>query len=250
MESGLLANVISLSFTIVQQLYARNFAFIRPFLHPDVTWMCGSDNRLVQGRETVLKTLAAWHFPSSDSTVKLFCPASRCLCDAPDGHAFYYAAITMAKDGLVSHSISMIWETAPQMAARTSADTSGAGSASVPALLHHIHATFQGNEPPLRLLGLQKEQYFLLPSKIFYVEADNIHCHVACENQVYHVNHPLAMFKELLPDYFLQVHRRFLVNIYTIQLLAPYRMELSNETELPVPERKYSWLVDYINQLY
>ena len=112
----------------------------------------------------------------------------------------------------------------------------------------HIHASASptGQEPKLAFTGRHAESFFLRPSDILYVEADNICTNLICVSHTIQVRQSISTAKNTLPDYFLQIHRSFLVNLHYAAGLRRYTLELSNGAQLPVPEKKYKWLKEYL----
>ena len=98
----------------------------------------------------------------------------------------------------------------------------------------------------MKFTGLNDHHYHLYPHDIFYVEADNICSWIICEGQAIHVSHPILFMEKLLPDYFLRIHRSFLVNQYSITALYPHTVMMSNGFRLPVTKSKYQWLKSYL----
>ncbi|NBH72414.1 LytTR family transcriptional regulator [Clostridiaceae bacterium] len=98
------------------------------------------------------------------------------------------------------------------------------------------------SEKSLKFTDLNDHQHHIYPHDIFYVEADNIRSWIMCEGQAIHVPHPILFMENLLPDYFLRIHRSFLVNQYSITALYPHAVMMSNGFRLPVPKKKYQWL--------
>lgn len=86
------------------------------------------------------------------------------------------------------------------------------------------------------------KHYQLSAMDIFYVEADNIYSRIICQEQAIHIPYPLSLMEELLPDYFLRIHRSFLINRYFITAFYRRTVIMANGVRLPVPEKKYHWL--------
>lgn len=94
----------------------------------------------------------------------------------------------------------------------------------------------------LTFTDIYAQNYLLAPNDILYVEADNIYSRIVCENLIIRVPHPLILMETLLPDYFLRIHRSFLVNQNSIVALYRRIVMLHNGFRLPVPHGKYQWL--------
>lgn len=101
-------------------------------------------------------------------------------------------------------------------------------------------------EEPIKFIDRHYQTHYLIPDNIFYAEADNIYSHIVCSDQSIHVSHPLCFVEELLPDYFIRIHRSFLVNRHAIKALYRYIVILDNDFRLPVPARKYQWLKEVL----
>lgn len=86
------------------------------------------------------------------------------------------------------------------------------------------------------------KHYQISPMDIFYVEADNIYSRIICQEQNIHISYPLSLMEEILPDYFLRIHRSFLINRYYITAFHRRTVIMANGFRLPVPEKKHQWL--------
>lgn len=102
---------------------------------------------------------------------------------------------------------------------------------------------------PLEFIDRHAKHYFVAPDDIFYVEADNIYSRIICKNQIIHVCHPIFLLQELLPDYFIRIHRSFLINSHSVTALYHRTVMMSNGVRLPVPDKKYSWLKECLENL-
>ncbi len=92
-------------------------------------------------------------------------------------------------------------------------------------------------------------RYQLSPTDIFYIEADNIYSRIISRDLTIHIPYPLLLMEELMPDYFLRIHRSFLINCHAVAKLYRRTVLMDNGSRLPVPEKKYSWLKKYLDTL-
>ncbi|MCI9185284.1 MAG: LytTR family transcriptional regulator [Lachnospiraceae bacterium] len=106
-----------------------------------------------------------------------------------------------------------------------------------------------GQAPAIEFIDRHAKHYYVMPDDILYVEADNIYSKIICKNQVIHVCHPIFLMQELLPDYFIRIHRSFLVNSHSITALYHHTLMMSNGTRLPVPGKKFPWLKECLETL-
>lgn len=80
------------------------------------------------------------------------------------------------------------------------------------------------------------------PRKIMYVEVKGRTLYINLENtpNPLHVNERLFEFKKMLPDFFYQVHRSYLVNMHYAQTLAARTLCLCDGTKIPVPPARHA----------
>lgn len=220
-----IAEIKSLSLAVAQHFRQQDMAFITPLLHPEAVWVRSQDSHVFCGSRDVAKALQSIRLPFTASYGPISCHAAYAL---PGSSNVCIVLCDCGTHGECCQCVTFLWEAGPEG----------------PKLLH-IHASMR--EPSaIKLNGLHKERYYLHPSQIKYVEADNIYCYVVYDSREYHINHPLALMEELLPDYFLRIHRSFLVNLHAIESLHDHHIELTGGIELPVPERRYRWLEEYL----
>lgn len=50
----------------------------------------------------------------------------------------------------------------------------------------------------------------------------------------------LTEFAKLTDDYFVKVHRSYLVNIRHVSTICPYEITMQNGLRIPVPQKKYT----------
>lgn len=225
----------------MNHLYQHSPGFLIPFLHPGITWVSSLDNRFRTGREEVSEALAAFKMPAP------------CLIPTLTFHMLCFdqssctALCTCATVHQQMHCITFVWKIehgclrllhihgslTPKPAPDFTAPEIGNGT---------------DTNPVLVFTGRRAEKYYLRPSDIFYVEADNVSAHLICADRTVYICQTISMAQELLPDCFLKIHRSFLVNLHYIVSLRRYTVELLNGAALPVPEKKYKWLKEYLDR--
>lgn len=93
--------------------------------------------------------------------------------------------------------------------------------------------------PSRVLLEGNTETRYTNPDEILYVEAEGKHSVVHCLEGEFTVNKMISDVEAQVPGTFLRVHRSFLVNTAHISGMRRFVLELSDGTEIPVPERRY-----------
>jgi len=84
---------------------------------------------------------------------------------------------------------------------------------------------------------------------IFYIESDDKYCMVFTEDRKFLVQRSLKNFSETLPEVFLRIHRKYLINRNYITSIHPndYTLTLNNNKVLPVSQRYRKTLLELIN---
>jgi DNA-binding LytR/AlgR family response regulator len=84
---------------------------------------------------------------------------------------------------------------------------------------------------------------------IFYIESDDKYCHVFTQDKKFLVQRSLRSFSEMLPEIFLGIHRKYLINRHCIASIHPsdYTLTLINNKVLPVSQRYRKTLLELIN---
>ncbi|WP_420573788.1 LytR/AlgR family response regulator transcription factor [Kordia sp.] len=81
---------------------------------------------------------------------------------------------------------------------------------------------------------------------IYYVESDDKYCYIYTEDARFLVQKSLKSFAETLPDNFVSLHRKYVVNTDKILSVYPtdYTLTLRNNISLPVSQRHRKQLLD------
>lgn len=91
----------------------------------------------------------------------------------------------------------------------------------------------------ISLTDTQNCIHFLNFNEIIYIESFHKDCIVNCIENSFHVHAPLSYFINN-PDFsLLQVHRSFLVNCLHIRTMQHFSLTMSNNAQIPIPEKKY-----------
>ena len=82
-------------------------------------------------------------------------------------------------------------------------------------------------------------QRYVDPDDVVYVEASGKHCLIHCVGETISFKSLLSEVESQLPGSFLRVHRSYLVNTAHVTGMRRFTLDLSDGTQLPIPERKY-----------
>lgn len=78
------------------------------------------------------------------------------------------------------------------------------------------------------------------PKELIYVEAKNVRSELHFRERLVLVQEPLSEWEKRLPDYFLRIHRSYLVNTGYIIRMERYCVHLRGGDVIPVPVKKYA----------
>ncbi|MGH1387743.1 LytR/AlgR family response regulator transcription factor [Kordia sp.] len=86
----------------------------------------------------------------------------------------------------------------------------------------------------------------IVVNDIFYIESDDKYCFIHTEDARFLVQKSLKSFAEALPDNFVSLHRKYVVNTDKILSVMPtdYTLTLKNNVTLPVSQRHRKQLLD------
>ncbi|MBM6905794.1 LytTR family transcriptional regulator [Collinsella tanakaei] len=98
-----------------------------------------------------------------------------------------------------------------------------------------------GNLPTRVALGTSKATRYVDPTQVLYIEADGKRStlHLA-DGDTITLNVLLNDIQPQLPGTFFRVHRSFVVNAAQVSGIRKFTLELSDGTQIPIPERRYS----------
>lgn len=222
------------SLNAVQNLYTQDYPSVFPLLHGDVTWIDSADNQCLQGKAAVVELLSSIMpsaFPRS-AAASFTAPPLSLSCRLLYSDLESCAVLCSCSRGLrQEYCATFLWKACREGLR-----------------IYHIHASASSSspEPILSFTGQRSESYYIKPNDILYVEADNIYTSLICSTRTLKTRQSISAVKDILPDYFLQVHRSFLVNLHYTSGLRRYTLELTNGAQLPIPEKKYKWLKEYL----
>lgn len=94
--------------------------------------------------------------------------------------------------------------------------------------------------PSRVMLENPDSSHYINPDSILYVEAEGKRSIIHCTNTEFPVASLISEVIPQLPGTFFRVHRSYLVNTAHIVGIRKYMLELSDGTEIPIPERRYT----------
>ena len=97
------------------------------------------------------------------------------------------------------------------------------------------------NQKQIVVEGLNKKIFFIRMPQILYVEAKLRNCDIFMQSgDVIHGKMSFADFEKNLDEYFIKVHRSYIVNIRYVAVIQFCEIIMTNGKVIPVPEKKYA----------
>lgn len=248
------AETIQLTRSLVEQFYGRNPGSFLPLLHPDVVWIGAADHQYFRGRENVAKQLKLLTAAPPCKIGKvtfdfMILDVSTCMVTGQ------YLAETVPESGEILAAIqrvTFIWKKTentfqiihmhvsnPLEIQNTDESFPHRAGIQTYEYLQRILKKQRILTNPLVLCGKNAETFFIQPEDILYIEAVNINCIVHCNSRNPLVCLPMARLIEQLPDYFVRIHRSYIVNPHHISEIHRCYVIIENGDRLPIPEKKY-----------
>lgn len=106
-------------------------------------------------------------------------------------------------------------------------------------------------DPNLEIVQIGSKNYTINFQELLYIETfnNNLTLHFT-DGTAMTVYSTLKKFSEKLPPNFMKCHKSYMVNMNHIQGFSPHCFTLSSGRQIPIPPKKYSWIVEaYRNYL-
>lgn len=100
--------------------------------------------------------------------------------------------------------------------------------------------TRTGILPSRLMLESTDGSHYVNPDDILYIEAEGKRSVVHCLESQFAIASLISEVSKQMPGTFLRVHRSYLVNTAHISGMRKFMLELSDGTEIPIPERRYT----------
>lgn len=116
--------------------------------------------------------------------------------------------------------------------------------------LIYVHMSPSSSAPAadqiLSIYGRHSEVYRVHPEDILYIEADDTCSRICCRSIQITASQSISSLEKLLPPNFLRMHRSFIVNKQYVCRSFRYGLELSDGTQLPIPEKRYMKVICWL----
>ena len=220
--------MIDMTHCIVRSFYGGVSSLISEQLHSDIVWINGLTSQCLYGYYSVSTSLFKMLRPMQ---YRIIFRHSHQMFLPPD--AFIVTceySVSTHEEPDKSCCSSFIWK-------------SGRDGPK----LTYVHMSFSLSFPisagVLSIHSRHAEIYRIRTEDIMYIEASNTYCQIyCCSNQIL-ANQSISSIEKSLPSLFMRTHRSFIVNKQYVRGIYRYGLDLSNGTQLPIPEKRYMKVV-------
>lgn len=91
----------------------------------------------------------------------------------------------------------------------------------------------------LELHNLERESRFVWEDEIVYIEVIHDHLYWNCRLDVLETTGTLRKLEGSLSDFFVRIHRSYMVNRYHVSRIGKYEVSMDNGHVLQIPQKKY-----------
>ena len=109
--------------------------------------------------------------------------------------------------------------------------------------IYYSSPSFRQNGDRIHFHGLDRSDYFFLSDTVVYIEAAHESRHSILhivDGEAVEVMTSISALEKRYGQLFLRCHQSYLVNPVYIQNIRRFKLTLSDGTELPIPEKKYT----------
>ena len=254
-------DIIKLSIFIISEYYKNNLKPFFEYISDDVLWIGPAQRQQIQGKKNLLQTFAAEKhaltFTMGDIHVLSVSPHSHLkeillhydiYTHYPSGntemhdqwlHYTWHEKRTKNDAGLIEYQPEIILLHISNLWKYDSRDT-----------IYPVHyenvsvkmPAFTNPEQYVSVKAADKCVHRIAASRILYIEtvkrSSRIRIHT--ENGMITINETLSGFEEKYPGFFLRIHSGYLLNPAHVKDIRRFAVTLSDGTELPIPEKKYT----------
>lgn len=117
------------------------------------------------------------------------------------------------------------------------------------ALFHIIRASFNKDKRSIRLaIPSTSETSYIDPYTIMYIQPFEHGTEIILIDRTIVSTRTFKEWKNILPEYLLQIHRSYIVNVHYINSIRRYEVELHRGVILPIPQKQFTAIQKEIEQ--
>ena len=256
-----LQHIADLSAELIIKYYKNDYMPFLLSMDDEALWYGPAEGQFIQGREKMIKLWQAeehnLEFTMGNLTVRHI-SANSTFCDV----MLTYSVVTHYPDG---HDYSVFQRLQMTWCERKIKDENGK-TEKVPKILvchisnpHGMHEddtiyavnyrkVFAGSNPlqqrgeRIHFHGADHSDYFFFSDSIFWIEAaaGGKHSILHTSNNEIEVRISVAEIEKQYPNLYLRCHQSYLINPHYIRTIRRFALTLTDGTELPIPEKKYT----------
>jgi DNA-binding LytR/AlgR family response regulator len=94
------------------------------------------------------------------------------------------------------------------------------------------------------IIGLGKTRKHISIDSIMYLEGESNYCYIHCDGKKEYVAVGLKKWEERLPDKFVRIHRKYLVNLRYVESVSENSVTMTDGKIFDIARRRKSVLTD------
>lgn len=213
---------------IIRSFYGGMFTLILEQLHSDIVWINSLTNQCLYGYHSVSTSLLKMPTPLQ---CRIIFRHNHQMSLTPDTFIVTCEySVSTHEEPDKSYCSSFIWKLGLENP-----------------MLTYVHMSlslfFPISAGILSIHSPHAEVYRIRTEDIMYIEALNTYCRIYCCSSQILANQSISSIEKSLPSLFMRTHRSFIVNKQYVRGIYRYRLDLSDGTQLPIPEKRYMKVV-------
>jgi hypothetical protein len=248
-----------LSAYILTQYYKNNTQPMLDHCHKDVLWLGPAQHQMIHTKDKLVQLYAkednTLHFAVQDLVVTPF-PISNNAIEI----LMTFIVDTFWLDGStnrVYQRITLSWENKKDEPFIKFIHISNAIDYDAKDTIYpihylekHSHMTLYTEESePVLFQGPGKSNLYLRPEQILYMESNETKTNIFTTYQMFTCTEKLSSIANRLQNTFIHCHSSYLVNPKYIQSIQRFHITLTNDKQIPVPEKKYTKIKSLIQTI-
>lgn len=235
---------------VIERFYHQDPEKIIEKLHPDVTWIGAADGQCIKGYEKVSEYIRNIDVPICNILEKEY----QAVANSEDIYivaGWMKVATAQGSNEILSavQRITFIWKAEERQLKLLHFHISNpiefqnkderfphsAGKET----FEYVKKLLSQKKRRLIACGKHDQTYVLWNKDIVYIEAENTDSVIHCLNRDILSRESISDLEKKVGEGFIKTHRSFIVNSRYITGIKRYQLAVSQDIELPIPEKKY-----------
>lgn len=253
-------SITKLSLFIITEYYKNNLNPFFEYISDDILWIGPAQRQQIQGRENLMQA-----FSTEQNELTFTMGDIKVLCVSPHSHVkevlLHYDIYTHYPSGhtyMHDQRLHYTWHEKREKTAKgteyhpeivclhiSNAWPYDSRDTIYPIHYENVSAAMLEYPEPERYVTVKSSDgcvHRIAASHILYIETvkRSAKLQIHTKNGTITINETLSRFEEKCPGLFVRIHSGYLINPAHVKNIRRFAAALSNGTELPIPEKKYT----------